>query len=252
MVGQEGLELGSSLPGRFRVRVFQGPGLSSLTLSFPAPKHDPGLRREGLALGRNMPAQIARTGVLSERSKRKRKRAAGELGQDPGEMETAGAQPALVRWAPEGWGGRWWQALPGTPGGGCEKLSGVRWVGHLQVPLSPGVLGSSRTWTFWLDRDTHSPSPPTFPVQMVAPALLAGGNMGTGVASLNLICEGIEEGVVKRRGGVGEAALTSGGAEGLTVLMTTRMGSPSGAWTMRMKKWAPSMPLGPSCLSRYL
>ena len=38
---------------------------------------------------------------------------------------------------------------------------------------------------------------------MVAPALLAGGNMGTGVASLNLICEGIEEGVVKRRGGVG-------------------------------------------------
>lgn len=86
---------------------------------------------------------------------------------------------------------------------------------------------------------------------MAAPALLAGGNMGTGVASLNLICEGIEEGVVKRKGGVGEAALTSGGAEGLTALRRTRMGSRSGAWMTRMKRWAPSMPLGPSCLSRY-
>lgn len=76
--------------------------------------------------------------------------------------------------------------------------------------------------------------------------------MGTGVASLTLICEGIEEGVVKRKGGVGGAALTFGGAEGLTASMTTRTGSQSGAWTMRMKKWAPSMPLGPSCLSRYL
>lgn len=62
---------------------------------------------------------------------------------------------------------------------------------------------------------------------MVVPALLAGGNMGTGVASLNLICEGIE-GVVKRRGGVEEAALTSGGAAGLTALMMRRMGSRSG------------------------
>lgn len=80
-------------------------------------EHDPGLRREGLVRGRNMPAQIARTGVLSGRSKRKRRRAAGDLGQDPGEMVTVGVQPAL----------------------------------------------------------------------MVAPALLAGGNMGTGVESLNLI-----------------------------------------------------------------
>lgn len=143
-------------------------------------EHDPGLRREGLAQGRNMPAQIARTGVLSERSKKKRRRAVGDLGQDPGEMATAGAQPA----------------------------------------------------------------------PMAAPALLVGGNMGTGVASLNLICEGIEEGVVKRKGGVGEAALTSGGAEGLTALRKTRMGSQSGAWMMRMKRWALSMPLGPSCLSR--
>lgn len=122
-------------------------------------EHDPGLRREGLAQGRNMPAQIARTGVLSGRSKRKKRRAAGDLGQDPDEMATAGAQPAL----------------------------------------------------------------------MVAPALLAGGNMGTGVASLNLICEGIEEDVVKRRGGAVGAALTSGGAEGLKALMMTRMGSQSGA-----------------------
>lgn len=98
---------------------------------------------------------------------------------------------------------------------------------------------------------TDSPSP-TFPAQMAAPALLAGGNMGTGVASLNLICEGIEAGVVKRRGGVGGAALTSGGAEGPTASMTTRTGSRSGAWMMRTKKWAPSMPPGPSCLSRYL
>jgi hypothetical protein len=87
---------------------------------------------------------------------------------------------------------------------------------------------------------------------MVAPALLAGGNMGSGGASLILICAGREEGVVKRTGGVGEAALTSGGVVGLMALMMTRMGSRSGAWTMRMKKWAPSMPLGPSCLSRYL
>lgn len=90
------------------------------------------------------------------------------------------------------------------------------------------------------------------PALMVVPALLAGGNMGTDVASLNLICEGIEEGVVKRRGGVEEAALTSGGAAGLTALMMRRMGSRSGVWTMRMRKWAPLTPLGPSCPSRYL
>lgn len=71
-----------------------------LTVSSPAPKHDPGLRREGLVRGRNMPAQIARTGVLSARSKRKRRRAAGDLGLDPGEMVTAGVHLALVR---RGW-----------------------------------------------------------------------------------------------------------------------------------------------------
>lgn len=85
---------------------------------------------------------------------------------------------------------------------------------------------------------------------MVAPALLAGGNMGTDVASLNLICEGIEEDV-KKRDGVEGAVLTSGDAEDLMALMTTRMGSQSGAWMMRMKKWAPLMLLEPFCLSRY-
>lgn len=90
-----------------------------------------------------------------------------------------------------------------------------------------------------------------FPAQIAAPALLAGGNTGSGVASLSLICEGIEEGVVKRRGGVGEAPLTSGGAEGLTALRRTRMGSQNGAWTTKMRRWAPLMPLGLFCLSRY-
>lgn len=111
------------------------------------------------------------------------------------------------------------------------------------------VLEGRRVNEGWLDWGTDLRSL-TFPAQMVAPALLAGGNMGTGVASLNLICEGIEEGVVKRKGGVGEAALTSGGAEDLTALRKTRMGSRSGAWMTRMKRWAPSMPLGLSCLSR--
>lgn len=48
-----------------------------------------------------MPAQIVRTGVPSGRSKKKKKRAAGDLGQDPGEMVTAGVQPALVRLRPD-------------------------------------------------------------------------------------------------------------------------------------------------------
>lgn len=87
---------------------------------------------------------------------------------------------------------------------------------------------------------------------MVVPALLAGGNMGNGGANLILICEGIEEGVAKRMGGLGEAALTSGDAEGSMVLKMTRMGSLSGAWTMKMRRWALLMPPGPSCRSRYL
>lgn len=101
-----------------------------------------------------------------------------------------------------------------------------------------------------LDRDPDLPSL-SFPAQMAAPALLAGGNTGTGVASLSLICEGTEEGVVKRKGGVGEAALTCGGAGGPTASRKTRTGSQSGAWMTRTKRWAPSMPRGPSCLSRY-
>lgn len=86
---------------------------------------------------------------------------------------------------------------------------------------------------------------------MVVPALLAGGSMGSGGASLILICEGIEEGVAKRMGGLGEAALTSGDAEGSMVLKMTRMGSLSGAWMMKMRRWALLMPPGPSYLSRY-
>ncbi|CAO2630096.1 hypothetical protein LEMLEM_LOCUS20781 [Lemmus lemmus] len=63
--------------------------------------------------------------------------------------------------------------------------------------------------------------------------------MGSGGASLILICEGSEEGVVKRMD-----------AEGLMVLKMTRMGSLSGAWTMKMRRWALLMPPGPSYLSR--
>lgn len=89
-----------------------------------------------------MPAQIARTGVLSERSKRKKKRAVGDLGQDPGEMATAGAQPALVRLGPDGCcGGQWWQELPVGVfpwlGGGNRKFSGGEWVG-------------GQSWRCWL------------------------------------------------------------------------------------------------------
>lgn len=228
-----------------------------LTVSSPAPKHDPGLRREGLVQGRNMPAQIARTGVLSGRSKKKRRRAAGGLGQDPGEMVTAGVHLALVRLGLDGC----------CVGGGEQQEHPLQGGFHGQVEGTKSVLNKS-----WVGRSPGNAWGPrgsvgsrretsgltgrlilllTFPAQMVAPARLAGGNMGTAVASLILICEGIEEGVVKRKGGVGGAALISGGAEGLMALMMTRMGSQSGAWMMRMKKWAPSMPLEPSCLSRY-
>jgi hypothetical protein len=55
------------------------------------------LRREGLVQGRNMLAQTARTGVPFGKNKKKKRRAAGDLGQDPGEMVIAGAPPALVR-----------------------------------------------------------------------------------------------------------------------------------------------------------
>lgn len=86
---------------------------------------------------------------------------------------------------------------------------------------------------------------------MVVPALLAGGSMESGGASLILICEGSAEGVVKRTGGLGAATLTSGDAGGLMALKMTRMGSPSGAWMMRMRRWVLLMPPEPSCLLRY-
>lgn len=91
-----------------------------------------------------------------------------------------------------------------------------------------------------------------FIFQMVVPALLAGGSMGSGGASLILICEGSAEGVAKRMGGLGVATLTSGDAGGSMALKMTRMGSQSGAWRMRMRRWVLSMPPEPSCPLRYL
>lgn len=61
-------------------------------------------------------------------------------------------------------------------------------------------------------------------VLMVVFVLLVGGNMGNGGVSLNLICEGIEVGVVKRRGGEGEVVFICGGVECLMVLRRIRMG----------------------------
>lgn len=121
-----------------------------LTVSSPTPKHDPGLRREGLARGRNMPAQIARTGVLFERSKRKRRRAVGDLGQDPGEMATAGAQPALVRLGPDGCCGvKGWQKLRGRVGS-CGRVEGtesfLEWRGWRG---GPGEQQKGEGWPDW-------------------------------------------------------------------------------------------------------
>lgn len=99
----------------------------------------------------------------------------------------------------------------------------------------------------WLDTRVFSPFS-NFLFQMVVPALLAGGSMGSEGASLTLICEGSAEGVVKRMGGLGEAALTSGDAGVWMALKMTRMGFQSGAWMMRMKRWELSMPPEPSCL----
>lgn len=56
---------------------------------------------------------------------------------------------------------------------------------------------------------------------------------------------------MKKTGGLGEAAPTSGDAGGLMGLKMTRTGSLSGAWMMKTRRWALSMPLGPSCLLRY-
>lgn len=90
-----------------------------------------------------------------------------------------------------------------------------------------------------------------FIFQMVVPALLAGGSMGSGGASLILICEGSAEGVVKRTGGLGAATLTSGDAGASMALKMIRMGSQSGASRMRMRRWVLSMPPEPSCPLRY-
>lgn len=139
-------------------------------------EYDLALRREGLARGRSMRAQTVRIGAHFERSKRMI--AAGDLGQDPGEMVIAGVPPVLT----------------------------------------------------------------------VVPALLAGGSMESGGASLILICEGNAEVVVKKMGELGEATHTSEDAGGWMALRMTRMGSQSGAWMMRMRRWVLSMLLEPSCL----
>lgn len=86
------------------------------------------------------------------------------------------------------------------------------------------------------------------PVLTVVPALLAGGSMESGGASLILICEGNAEVVVKKMGELGEAIHTSEDAGGWMALKMTRMGSQSGAWMMRMRRWVLSMLLEPSCL----
>lgn len=62
----------------------------------PLCQYDLALRREGLAQGRSMHAQTVRIGAHFERSKKMM--AAGDLGQDPGEMVIAGVPPVLVRW----------------------------------------------------------------------------------------------------------------------------------------------------------
>lgn len=87
---------------------------------------------------------------------------------------------------------------------------------------------------------------------MAALALQAGGSMESGAASLTSTFEGIEAGVGTRRAGLGQAGLPPGGALGLMASKRTRMGSLSGAWMTRTRRWAPLMPRGPSCPSRYL
>ena len=98
-----------------------------------------------------MPAQTVRTGVPSGRSKRKKKRVAGDLGQDPGEMVTAGVQLALVRLGPDeycrGWGG----GLRAYPIGAFMTRrrelkvfsSGVYGGAVLELPGAPGAWGAA-------------------------------------------------------------------------------------------------------------
>lgn len=71
----------------------------SLSVS-PICQHDLGLRREGLAQGRSMHARTVRIGAHCEKSRRRM--AAGESGQGPGEMVIAGVPPVLVRWGKVG------------------------------------------------------------------------------------------------------------------------------------------------------
>lgn len=135
-----------------------------LTVSSPAPKHDPGLRREGLVRGRNMPAQIARTGVLSGRSKRKRRRAAGDLGQDPGEMVTAGVHLALVRLGLDGCCRGWEQQEHTMQGAFMARWRGLKVfsseVGGEKSWKCRGAQGScgQQKRSLWLDWETDSPS----------------------------------------------------------------------------------------------
>ena len=67
---------------------------------FPPCQHDLGLRKEGLAQGRSMHARTVRIGAHCEKSRRRM--AAGDSGQDPGEMVIAGVPPVLVRWGKVG------------------------------------------------------------------------------------------------------------------------------------------------------
>lgn len=214
----------------------------------PPCQHGLGLRRGGPARGRSMRALTVRIGAHYERSKRRM--AAGDSGQDPGEMVIAGVPPALVRW-----GKVEFENCPHGADTGEGVVMHMRDEDILGKPCflgrpgelkkaNPGLAGHSFL-CFVLFSFSN------FLFQMVVPALLAGGSMGSGGASLILIYEGNEERVVKRTGDLGEAALTSGDAGGSMVLKMTRMGSLSGAWTMKMRRWALLMLLGPSCLLRY-
>lgn len=152
-------------------------------------------------------------------------------------------------------GDRWRSTSPGKMGArwGQDILAilGKRCHAREEQEDPRGSLVDWRRWGLaWLGTRGFLPFS-NFLFQMVVPALLAGGSMGSGGASLILICEGSAEGVVKRMGGLGAATLTSGDAGGSMALKMTRMGSPSGAWRMRMRRWALSMPPEPSCPLRY-
>lgn len=76
VVGAGGPRAGLFFPARHLISVLQEPWLRSTdsVSSCPAPKHAPGLMREGLARGRSMPAQIAKTGVFPRGARGRRGR----------------------------------------------------------------------------------------------------------------------------------------------------------------------------------